>query len=392
MTGLLTVGVRMMFRSTLLVCVFMAIVLTGCEQKVQGPPPAIPVSVITLEQRDVPVYSEWVGQTRGGEEVEIRSRVEGYIDRVVYQQGTYVRRGQVLYVIDPLQYAANVNVASGQLAEAEANLARAEQDVARYTPLVEQNAISRQEYETAVQMAKASRAAVQAMRGGVQKAQVELGYCTVTAPIDGLAGKTTVEVGDLVSRSTSVPMTTVSKLDPIRVNFSMSEVEWLRIVKKRRQQDAATKNQPIPLQLILADKSIHPYLGEASVIDNAIDPQTGTIMIVALFPNPEGIVRPGQFARVRASLEQARGAIVVPQRAISELQGTQYVAVVDPKSNAISMRPVVISHRVGATYVIEAGLKAGETIVYEGLQKVRDGATVAPKRVSVSIDSLLTRP
>ncbi|MEN9795323.1 MAG: hypothetical protein RLZZ150_300 [Bacteroidota bacterium] len=382
----------MMFRSTLLVCVFMAIVLTGCEQKVQGPPPAIPVSVITLEQRDVPVYSEWVGQTRGGEEVEIRSRVEGYIDRVVYQQGTYVRRGQVLYVIDPLQYAANVNVASGQLAEAEANLARAEQDVARYTPLVEQNAISRQEYETAVQMAKASRAAVQAMRGGVQKAQVELGYCTVTAPIDGLAGKTTVEVGDLVSRSTSVPMTTVSKLDPIRVNFSMSEVEWLRIVKKRRQQDAATKNQPIPLQLILADKSIHPYLGEASVIDNAIDPQTGTIMIVALFPNPEGIVRPGQFARVRASLEQARGAIVVPQRAISELQGTQYVAVVDPKSNAISMRPVVISHRVGATYVIEAGLKAGETIVYEGLQKVRDGATVAPKRVSVSIDSLLTRP
>jgi len=392
MTGLLTVGVRMMFRSTLLVCVFMAIVLTGCEQKVQGPPPAIPVSVITLEQRDVPVYSEWVGQTRGGEEVEIRSRVEGYIDRVVYQQGTYVRRGQVLYVIDPLQYAANVNVASGQLAEAEANLARAEQDVARYTPLVEQNAISRQEYETAVQMAKASRAAVQAMRGGVQKAQVELGYCTVTAPIDGLAGKTTVEVGDLVSRSTSVPMTTVSKLDPIRVNFSMSEVEWLRIVKKRRQQYAATKNQPIPLQLILADKSIHPYLGEASVIDNAIDPQTGTIMIVALFPNPEGIVRPGQFARVRASLEQARGAIVVPQRAISELQGTQYVAVVDPKSNAISMRPVVISHRVGATYVIEAGLKAGETIVYEGLQKVRDGATVAPKRVSVSIDSLLTRP
>jgi membrane fusion protein (multidrug efflux system) len=382
----------MMFRSTLLVCVFMAIVLTGCEQKVQGPPPAIPVSVITLEQRDVPVYSEWVGQTRGGEEVEIRSRVEGYIDRVVYQQGTYVRRGQVLYVIDPLQYAANVNVASGQLAEAEANLARAEQDVARYTPLVEQNAISRQEYETAVQMAKASRAAVQAMRGGVQKAQVELGYCTVTAPIDGLAGKTTVEVGDLVSRSTSVPMTTVSKLDPIRVNFSMSEVEWLRIVKKRRQQDAATKNQPIPLQLILADKSIHPYLGEASVIDNAIDPQTGTIMIVALFPNPEGIVRPGQFARVRASLEQARGAIVVPQRAISELQGTQYVAVVDPKTNAISMRPVVISHRVGAAYVIEAGVKAGETIVYEGLQKVRDGATVAPKRVSVSIDSLLTRP
>lgn len=381
-----------MIRSALLACIGTTALLMGCETKVQGPPPAIPVSVITLEARDVPVYSEWVGQTRGGQEVEIRSRVEGYVDRVVYKEGTFVRRGQVMYIIDPLQYAANVNVAKGQLAEAEANLARAEQDVARYTPLVEQNAISRQEYETAVQMAKASRASVQAMRGSVQKAQVELGYCTVTSPIDGLAGSTTAQVGDLIGRLPASPLTTVSKLDPIRVRFSMSEVEWMRVIKKRRQQDSATRMRPIPLQLILADKSMHAHLGEASVIDNAIDPQTGTIMIEAIFPNPEGLVRPGQFARVRAALDQARGAIVVPQRAISELQGTQYVAVVDPKTNAVSMRPVVISHRVGATYVIEAGLNAGETIVYEGLQKVRDGAVVVPKRIAVSIDSLLTRP
>lgn len=382
----------MMIRSALLACIGATALLVGCETKVQGPPPAIPVSVITLEARDVPVYSEWVGQTHGGEEVEIRSRVEGYVDRVLYKEGTYVRRGQVMYIIDPLQYAANVNVAKGQLAEAEANLARAEQDVARYTPLVEQNAISRQEYETAVQMAKASRASVQAMRGSVQKAQVELGYCTVTSPIDGLAGSTTVQVGDLIGRMPGAPMTTVSKLDPISVKFSMSEVEWLSVTKRRRQLDSAARKRPIPLQLILADKSVHPYLGEASVIDNAIDPQTGTIMIQALFPNPEGIVRPGQFARVRAALDQARAAIVIPQRAVSELQGTQYVAVVDPKSKTVSMRPVVVLHRVGAAYVIEAGLTAGETIVYEGLQKVRDGAVVAPKRVAVSIDSLLTRP
>ncbi len=382
----------MMIRSALLACIGATALLVGCETKVQGPPPAIPVSVITLEARDVPVYSEWVGQTHGGEEVEIRSRVEGYVDRVVYKEGTYVRRGQVMYIIDPLQYAANVNVAKGQLAEAEANLARAEQDVARYTPLVEQNAISRQEYETAVQMAKASRASVQAMRGSVQKAQVELGYCTVTSPIDGLAGSTTVQVGDLIGRMPGAPMTTVSKLDPISVKFSMSEVEWLSVTKRRRQLDSAARKRPIPLQLILADKSVHPYLGEASVIDNAIDPQTGTIMIQAMFPNPEGIVRPGQFARVRAALDQARAAIVIPQRAVSELQGTQYVAVVDTKSNTVSMRPIVVLHRVGAAYVVEAGLTAGETIVYEGLQKVRDGAVVAPKRVAVSIDSLLTRP
>ena len=382
----------MLVRSALLAIATVAVTITGCEQKVDGPPPAIPVSVVTLEARDVPVYSEWVGQTRGGEEVEIRARVEGYVDRVAYKEGTYVRRGQVMYVIDPLQYSANVNVAKGQLAEAEANLARAEQDVARYTPLVEQNAISRQEYETAVQMAKASRASVQAMRGSVQKAQIELGYCTVTSPIDGLAGTTSVQTGDLIGRTVVKPMTTVSKLDPIRVNFSMSEVEWLQLLRKRRQRDAASNQKPIPLQLILADKSLHPYQCEASVIDNAIDPQTGTIMIEAMFPNPEGMVRPGQFARVRASLDKAEGAIVVPQRAVAELQGTQYVAVVNPRTTSISMRPIVISHRVGAAYVVEAGLKAGETIVYEGLQKVRDGAVVAPKRVVVSIDSLLTRP
>ena len=382
----------MMLRSIILACMGVVVILTGCEQNVEGPPSAIPVRVIALETRDVPVYSEWVGQTHGGEEVEIRSRVEGYVERVSYKEGTFVRRGQVMYVIDPLQYAANVNVAKGQLAEAEANLARAEQDVARYTPLVEQNAISRQEYETAIQMARASRASVQAMQGSVQKAQVELGYCTVIAPISGLAGSSTVQVGDLVGRLPAAPLTRVSKLDPISVKFNMSEVEWLRVMKRRRLLDSAARNRPIPLQLILADKSVHAYLGEASVIDNAMDPQTGTIMIQAMFPNPEGLVRPGQFARVRAALDQARSAIVIPQRAVSELQGTQYVAVVDTTSNAVSMRPVVISHRVGATYVIEAGLSAGEIIVFEGLQKVRDGSVVAPKRVTVAIDSLLTRP
>lgn len=382
----------MLVRSMVLACTTTVLLLVGCEQETQGPPPAIPVSVIRLEERDVPVYSEWVGQTRGGTGVEIRSRVEGYVDRVVYKEGTMVRRGQVMYVIDPLQYEANVNVAKGQLAEAEANLARAEQDVARFKPLVEERAISRQEYETSVQMAKASQAAVQARRGSLQKAQVELGYCTVTSPIDGLAGATSVEVGDLISRMAVQPMTTVSKLDPIGVKFSMSEVEWLSLVKKRSVRDSAALSRPIPLQLILADRSVHPYIGEASVVDNAIDPQTGTIMIHALFPNPEGIVRPGQFARVRAAFETAKGAIVVPQRAILELQGTQYVAVVNTTTNTVEMRPVMISHRVGATYVIEAGLKAGETIVFEGLQKVRDGAMVAPKLVKVPIDSLLSRP
>ncbi|HLP28230.1 MAG TPA: efflux RND transporter periplasmic adaptor subunit [Candidatus Didemnitutus sp.] len=366
-------------------------VLTGCHKEEVGPPPPMPVKVATVEVRDVPIYSEWVGQTRGGEEVEIRARVEGYLDRVVYKEGTFVKRGQVMYIIDPLQYSANVSVARGQLAESEANLARSQQDVVRYKPLVEQNAISRQEYETAVQMEKASLASVQARRGSVQKAQLELGYCNVTSPIDGLAGKTQVEAGDLVSRMHGNLLTTVSKLDPIKVQFSISELEWISFVKSRSARKASGDTGQIEFQMILADKIAHPYPGRAVVIDNAVDPETGTILIEALFPNPGGDVRPGQFAKVRAVVEKRPGAVVVPQRAISELQGAFRVAVVG-SDNVVKMRPVVVRNRVGSAYVIEAGLKAGERIVIEGLQKVRDGVKVAPQQVTVPIDSLLNRP
>lgn len=366
-------------------------VLTGCHKEEAGPPPPMPVKVATVEVRDVPIYSEWVGQTRGGEEVEIRARVEGYLERVVYKEGTFVKRGQVMYIIDPLQYSANVSVARGQLAEAEANLARSQQDVVRYKPLVEQNAISRQEYETAVQLEKASLASVQARKGSVQKAQLELGYCSVSSPIDGLAGKTQVEAGDLVSRVHGNLLTTVSKLDPIKVQFSISELEWINFVKSRSARKASGDTGQVVFQMILADKVAHPYPGRAVVIDNAVDPETGTILIEALFPNPEGDVRPGQFAKVRAVVERRPGAVVVPQRAISELQGAFRVAVVG-SDNVVKMRPVVVRNRVGGAYVIDAGLKAGERIVIEGLQKVRDGVKVAPQQVTVQIDSLLNRP
>ncbi|MBK7032484.1 MAG: efflux RND transporter periplasmic adaptor subunit [Ignavibacteria bacterium] len=366
-------------------------VLTGCHKEEAGPPPPMPVKVATVEVRDVPIYNEWVGQTRGGEEVEIRARVEGYLDRVVYKEGTFVKRGQVMYIIDPLQYSANVSVARGELAESEANLARSQQDVVRYKPLVEQNAISRQEYETAVQLEKASLASVQARKGSVQKAQLELGYCSVTSPIDGLAWKTHVEAGDLVSRMHGNLLTTVSKLDPIKVQFSISELEWINFVKSRASRKASGDTGQIEFQMILADKIAHPYPGRAVVIDNAVDPETGTILIEALFPNPDGEVRPGQFAKVRAVVERRPGAVVVPQRAISELQGAYRVAVVG-SDNVVKMRPVVVRNRVGGAYVIEAGLKAGERIVIEGLQKVRDGVKVAPQQVTVPIDSLLNRP
>ncbi|MCX6140437.1 MAG: efflux RND transporter periplasmic adaptor subunit [Candidatus Kapabacteria bacterium] len=365
--------------------------LGGCHKEVAGPPPAMPVKVAVVEVRDVPIYSEWVGQTRGGEEVEIRARVEGYLEQVVYNEGTFVKRGQLMYVIDPLQYSANVSVARGHLAEAEANLARSSQDVVRYKPLVEQNAISREEYETAVQMEKATAAAVQANRGSVQKSQLELGYCRVTSPIDGLAGKTRVEAGDLVGRLQGNFLTTVSKLDPIKVQFSLSEVEWITFAKSRAKKKTGGDSGQVSFQMILADKVAHPYLGRAVLVDNAVDPETGTILIEALFPNPEGVVRPGQFAKVRAVVDRRPGAVVVPQRAVSELQGAYRVAVVG-SDNIVKMRPVAVGNRVGGAYVIDSGLKAGERIIVEGLQKVREGVTVAPQLITVPIDSLLNRP
>ena len=193
----------------------------------------------------------------------------------------------------------------------------------------------------------------------MQKAQLELGYCSVTSPIDGLAGKTQVEAGDLVSRMHGNLLTTVSKLDPIKVQFSISELEWINFVKSRASRKASGDTGQIEFQMILADKIAHPYPGRAVVIDNAVDPETGTILIEALFPNPDGEVRPGQFAKVRAVVERRPGAVVVPQRAISELQGAYRVAVVG-SDNVVKMRPVVVRNRVGGAYVIEAGLKAGD--------------------------------
>ncbi len=371
-------------------CLVALVLAVSCAREEPQAPPPMPVKVATVELRDVPIYAEWVGQTRGGEEVDIRARVEGYLEAILYKEGSFVRKGQPLYRIDPLQYSANVSVAKGRLAEAEANLARASQDVVRYKPLVEQNAISRQEYETAVQMEKANSAAVLAHRGSVQKANLELGYCTVYSPIDGLAGKTRVEVGDLVSRVQGNFMTTVSNLDPIKVMFSISEVEWLRFARSRKT-DTARRAAQIPLRMILADKTEHPYEGKAVIVDNTIDSETGTILIEALFPNPDGLIRPGQFAKVRAPIDLKKNAVVVPQRAVSELQGTYRVAVVG-KDNTVSMRPIVVSGRVGGVFVIESGLQSGERIVIEGLQKVRDGAKVSPQNVAVPIDSLLKRP
>jgi len=361
-------------------------ILIGCSDEEVAAPPPPPVTVATVVAHNVPVFSEWVGQTRGSVNTEIRARVQGYLDAVEFQEGTTVRQGQILYRINPLEYEAYLNRAKGELAQAEANLARAEADVVRYKPLVAENAISREEYETSVSLREANQAAVRAARAAVQKAELDLGYCTVRAPITGLAGKTEVQIGNLVGRGDNTLLTTISQIDPIRVRFSLSEQELLRF----RRQNRPNKARSISLQLILADGSIHDHTGRLVLADNRVDPSTGTLLLEAEFPNPDKLLQPGQFGRIRAVTQMRNNAVLIPQRAVTELQGQARVVVLGPK-NTVSFRTITLGPMVGSGYVVDAGLKPGEKIVVEGLQRLRDGIAVTPTESRIEPDSLINR-
>ncbi|RPI66755.1 MAG: efflux RND transporter periplasmic adaptor subunit, partial [Ignavibacteriae bacterium] len=364
-----------------------AILVSCTPEEKPAPPPPI-VTVIAVGQQSVPVYSEWIGQTRGSQNVEIRARVEGFLERVAYQEGQFVQAGQVMYQIDPSKYRAALSQSQGMLSSAEANLGRATQDVVRYKPLVAENAISREEYETAVSIQRANEATVTAQRGTVEKSRLDLSYCTVTSPISGLAGKTEVQIGNLVGRGDNTLLTTVSKIDPIRVRFSLSEQELLRYRRRLRESGAAATE--LELTMLLSDGSVHPYKGKLALADNAIDPATGTLLLEAEFPNPDQFLRPGQFARVRAAVQRKVDALLVPQRSITELQGQARVAVVDEK-NKVTFRNVLLGPRVGNAYVVEVGLNKGERIVVDGLQKVREGLMVQPKPSTLTLDSLVNK-
>ncbi len=372
-------------RITLLVA--FAFVLTACEtEEVKVPPPPPPVKVMKLSVNDVPVYSEWVGQTRGSVNTEIRARVQGFLDRISYKEGNFVRKGQVMYQINPLEYESYVNSALGLQAEAHANLARATQDVVRYKPLVEQNAISREEYETSVQLEKAARAALRAADAGVQKARLDLSYCPVIPPLSGLAGKTEKHIANRVGRGESTLLTTISVIDPIRVRFSLSERELL---KYRRRNPGRVKRE-IELSLVLADGSTHKYPGRLVLADNRVDPETGTLLLEAEFPNPDKLLQPGQFARIRAATQVSKNTVVIPQRAVTELQGQARVMVLGDDAS-VTFRSIELGARVGSAYIVKSGIEAGETIVIEGLQRLRDGVIVNPSMAVVNIDSLVNR-
>ncbi len=365
-----------MTRMTIVALSTAAALGSACSKKEAPPPPPPEVKVATVVQRDVPVYVEAIGQTRGSTEIEVRARVEGFLETVDYREGSFVQKGQLLYTIDPRPFEANLARAKGQMAEAEAQLARATQDVVRYEPLVAKNAISRQDYETAVQVKRAAEASQDAARANVRTAELDLSYARVVAPAAGIAGKTEVYPGTLVGRGQSTLLTHISQVDDIHVRVTVPEKDFIEL-SRRGGQKPASGPPPRAFEMVLSDGSTHPEKGHLVFVDRAVDASTGTILVEVSFPNPGGLVRPGQFARVRVAIDEKKGAILVPQRAVSELQGVYNVAVVKP-DNTIELRMVAASDRIGTLWVIDQGLKPGDRIVVDGVQKVRAGSKVTP--------------
>ncbi len=357
----------------MLTFLFSGIFLTGCkkEQKVAPPPPV--VEVVNVVQKDVPVSAEWVGTTDGFVNATIRAQVQGYLIKQNYREGDIVRRGQVLFEIDPRTFETAVEYAKGQLAAQQARWDTTKANLKRIKPLAEQNAVSQKDLDDATGAEQAAHAAVISAQATVDKAQLDLGFTKVASPVDGIAGIAKAQIGNLVGPGAVEELTTVSTVNPIKVYSQISEQEYLRFVERRGQ---GTVRQP--LELILADGTVYPHKGGLAFADRQVDVRTGTIKVAALFPNPGNILRPGQFAKVRGVMEIKKDALLVPQRAVTEMQGRYLVAVVG-SDNKVSIRPVKVAEQVGPNLIISDGLNPGDRIVAEGIQKVREGLTVNPK-------------
>jgi membrane fusion protein (multidrug efflux system) len=431
------------------VVVLGAFIIAGRSNKpAQAALRALDVEVVRVEQKDVPVYSEWIGTTEGIVNADIKAEVTGYLLKQDYKEGSFVKKGQLLFELDSRPFQAAVDQANGQvaqfqgqleqaisqvaqaeaqvaqansqllqsqaqLAQAQANQVKTQLDVNKYAPLAEQKAVTQQDLDNAVQGNVVAKAQVEAARAGVETAraqlraanaqigtakaaintakgqvenaqaavrtaQLNLGFTRIISPIDGIAGIAQAQVGNLIS-TTSAPLTTVSTVDPIKVYFTLSEQQYLNFTKRNliEARRGASVVQ-IELELILSDGSTYPEKGSFFFADRQVDQKTGAIRMAGIFPNPGNILRPGQFGRVRAVTATKSDALLVPQRAVSELQGSYQVAVVGG-DDKIEMRTVKVGERSGTEWIIEDGLKAGETVVVEGTQKVKPGAVVSPK-------------
>jgi membrane fusion protein (multidrug efflux system) len=380
-----------------------ALMLSGCQQqRAAMAMPAPEVEVATVLVQDVPITKEWVGTLDGRVNAQIRGQVSGLLMKQNYTEGSFVRTGQLLFEIDPRPFQAALNLAKGSLAQAEANvqmaqanlaqnkarLGKANLDVSRYTPLAKTKAISQEELDNAVQSQleataavestaaaiESGKAAITSAKAAVEDAELKLSFTKIIAPIDGIAGLAKAQVGDLISPAGG-ELTTVSTVDPIKAYFTVSEQEY---INRDSPLQSAARGQSGKLELVLADGSVYAHKGTFYMADRQVDVGTGTLRVAALFPNPGNFLRPGQYGQIRAVLDTRKNAILVPQRAVTELQGTYQVAVVGSDKIA-RVRKVKLGDRIGGLWVIEDGVAPGESVIVEGIQKVRDGVPVQPK-------------
>lgn len=338
------------------------------------PPPE--VLVVEVIQQDVPIYFEWIGTTEGYVNAQIRPRVQGSLQSRDYKEGSLIKTGQLMFGIDPREYQAALNQALGDLGRAEANLGKTQLDVARFTPLAKEGAISQQELDNAIQAHQANKASVEAARATVERARLNLSWTKVTAPITGIAGISVAQIGDLVTPSSL--LTTISQVDPIKVYYPISEQEYMHFARRIREIEQGRGGERAPLVLTLADGSVYPEPGTFSLADRQVDLRTGTITVQSVFPNPDNMLRPGQYAKIRVAAETRKGAILVPQQAVQQLQGSPQIAVVGD-DHKIDIRSVKVGEQVGNMWIITQGLKPGERIVVTGVQKVKTGMVVNPK-------------
>lgn len=365
-----------------------AVILAGCSADEQAPAAVMSIGVVEVEQRDTRITQEFVGQTRGSTDIPIRARVEGFLESRNFREGGEVEEGQLLYTIDARPFLAKVVEAEGRLAESRTMLAKSRADLARIRPLAEMKAVSQQDLDAAVAQRDASLGSVKASEAQLELANIELGYASIHSPINGYIGISQAEVGEFVgSPPNPVVLNYVSLTDPIRVRFSINERDFLRLSRElsaRRSQQGEkpsgeeTRNS---VELILADGSLHDHLGKVVATDAAMNPQTGTFMLEADFPNPDAIVIAGQFARVRIVIDVLKDALLIPQRSISELQGTFRVFVVGD-DGAVKLTAVELGPQVGPMVVIESGLAAGEKVAVEGLLRLREGMMVEANLVN----------
>jgi len=347
--------------------------LGGCHRGEQAKAPPVPVvEVVAVEERDVPIYKEWVGALDGSINAVIRPQVTGYLVRQNYREGELVHKGRVLFEIDPRTFQAALNQAKAQVSMQKARHDTAKANLARIKPLAAKDAVSQKDLDDAVGSELTARASVEAAQAVADDAQLNLGFTKITSPVDGIAGIAKTQLGNLVSPSMQEELTSVSTVDPIKVYINISEQEYLKTV------ESGNKADQMPLELILADGSLFPHEGRFALVDRQVDPTTGTLKVGALFPNPGNLLRPGQYGRVRAKIETKQGALLIPQRAVTEMQGKYLVAVVSPE-HKVEVRPVQVGERIGNDWLIDQGLHAGDQVVAEGTQKVRPGMTVTAK-------------